>query len=330
MKLRPISHEERLSVVDHLDELRNRLIVCGIAVVIAFFLCFWQNNALLNLLNNALPHDANSALTNTDKQNRVEENLFSRIGADAQLLSRGLTASRGVSPLAVAGAQALAHDATQAGRQLPKVIASEKSKPLTIGVGETFTSTLTVAAYFALLITLPLILYQIYAFVLPALKPEERRAALPAMIAAPVLFTMGVVFTYFEVLPPAIHFLQGYNANQFYVLVQAGSYYKFEVLLMLGIGLAFQVPLLLLALQKLGVITASSLTGNWRYAIVIIAVVVAALPGVDPVTMTAETVPLLALYLASIGLLHFVEYRTRRREAALPADPEPERDLDRV
>ena len=95
-----------------------------------------------------------------------------------------------------------------------------------------------------------------------------------------------------------------------------------------GIGLAFQVPLFLLALQRVGVITASSLTGNWRYAIVIIAVIVAALPGVDPVTMTAETVPLVALYLASIVLLRLTEYRERRRLASEAA--ETVREMDRV
>jgi sec-independent protein translocase protein TatC len=315
MKLRPIGHEDRLSIVDHLDELRNRLIVCTIALFVVFCFCFWQNHRLLTILNSALPHDANSALTNTDKQNKVEENALAEIGRAAQQLSQGLAASKGVAAEAVNGAHALAHAATAESKLLPKVIRTEKSKPITTNVGEPFTQTISVAAYFALLISLPLILYQLYAFVLPALHPQERRVALPVMIAAPVLFTVGVVFTYFAVLPPAIHFLQGYNSSEYYVLVQAGSYYKFEVLLMAGIGLAFQVPLLLLGLQRIGVVQASTLTGNWRYAIVIITVIVAALPGVDPVTMAAELVPLVLLYLASIGLLHLVERSDRRRAA---------------
>jgi sec-independent protein translocase protein TatC len=315
VKLRPIGHEDRLSVVGHLDELRGRLIICGVTLVVAFCLCFWQNHRLLNLLNRALPRDANSALTNTSKQNKVEENLFRAIGTSAQELSSGLAASKGVATEAVIGATALAKAATSASRELPRVIATEKTKPITTGVGEPFTATLTVAAYFALLLSLPLIIYQLYAFVLPALHPHERRVALPAMIAAPFLFIVGVVFTFYAVLPPAIHFLQGYNDKEYYVLVQAGTYYKFEVILMLAIGFAFEIPLFLLALQRIGVVSASSLTGNWRYAIVIIAVVVAALPGVDPVTMTAETVPLILLYIASIGLLRGVERRDRRRAA---------------
>jgi sec-independent protein translocase protein TatC len=144
------------------------------------------------------------------------------------------------------------------------------------------------------------------------------------MIAAPVLFVAGCVFTYFAIVPPAIHFLQGYNSSDFQNLLQAKAYYKFEIILMMGIGLAFQVPLLLLALQKVGIITASTLTLNWRYATVLIAVIAAALPGVDPVSMFMETLPLVLLYLLSIVLLKFVESRNRRRlvaEAARAAEP---------
>ena len=158
-----------------------------------------------------------------------------------------------------------------------------------------------------------MLLYQLYAFVLPALRREERRVATPAVLAAPLLFTAGATFTYFAVLPPAVHFLQGYNNTEFQVLVGAGSYYKFEIMLMMGIGLAFQVPLLALGLQKVGAISSSTLRLNWRYALVLIAVIVAALPGVDPVTMTVETLPLVALYAASIVLLRWVEHRNRRR-----------------
>ena len=110
------------------------------------------------------------------------------------------------------------------------------------------------AAYFALLITLPVLLYQVYAFVIPALNPEEKRVALPVMLAAPALFLAGAAFAYFFVLPPAVHFLQGYNSQNFDILVQAKTYYKFQIFTMLGVGLAFQLPLALLALHRLGVI----------------------------------------------------------------------------
>ena len=150
---------------------------------------------------------------------------------------------------------------------------------------------------------------------IPALNPHERRTAIPIMIAAPALFAMGVAFTYLIVLPPAVHFLQGYNSHDFDILVQAKAYYTFEILTMLGIGLAFQLPLGLLGLDRIGVINAQTLTRHWRYAVVGISVIAAALPGADPVTTALEMLPLILLYLLSIVLLKIAD----RREAARAA-----------
>ena len=122
-------------------------------------------------------------------------------------------------------------------------------------------------------------------------------------------------------LPPAVHFLQGYNSQNFDILVQAKTYYTFEILTMLGIGLAFQLPLGLLALQRLGVINASTLTRNWRYATVIIAVIAAAMPGADPVTTGLEMLPLVVLYLASIVMLKIADRRAAARAAAELTEP---------
>jgi sec-independent protein translocase protein TatC len=310
--LRPVGHEDRLSVIDHLDELRSRLMVCGIALAVAFALCFWQNQSLLSLLNRALPSSPKPA------------NHISGLTSDA------VSAAHGIAQIA-AGALALAQSPTQspadrqhfaqlaagaaeASKALPE--STPKQLPITIGVGEPFTTTLTVAAYFALLLTLPVLIYEAYAFVIPALKPEERHVAQPLMIAAPVLFLLGVVFAFEVVLPPAVHFLQGYNAQNFDILVQAKTYYTFEIFTMLGIGLAFQLPLGLLGLQRLGVINGSTLTRNWRYATVIIAVIAAAMPGVDPVTTGLEMLPLVILFLASIVLLKLADRRAAARAAA--------------
>ena len=188
--------------------------------------------------------------------------------------------------------------------------------PITIGVGEPFTTTLTVCFYFALLFTLPVLLYQAYAFVIPALSPNERRIALPIMIAAPVLFVIGVVFTYVIILPAAIRFLQGYHSSDFNALVQAKPLYSFEVLTMGSVGLAFQLPLGLLGLQRAGIINGSTLTRHWRYATVIIAIIAAAMPGADPVTTGLETLPLVILFLASIVMLKIADRRDAARAMA--------------
>jgi sec-independent protein translocase protein TatC len=310
--LRPIGHEERLSIVDHLDELRSRLITCGIVLAVAFGLCFWQNNALLTVLNRALPANPTTSsnhISGLTADQVKEQKAWSEIAGAANALA----ASASQSAADRAHFSQLSQGAQAAANALPKNTA--KRLPITIGVGESFTTTLTVSAYFALLVSLPILLYEAYAFVIPALRPEERRIAVPVMLTAPLLFIVGVAFAFFVVLPPAVHFLQGYNADKFDILVQAKTYYTFQIFTMLGIGLVFQLPLGLLALQRLGAINARTLTGNWRYAVVIMAVVAAAMPGADPVTTGLEMLPLVVLFLASIVMLKIADRRAAARAA---------------
>jgi sec-independent protein translocase protein TatC len=330
MKLRPIGQEDRLSIIDHLDELRSRVIICVAALLVVFCVCFWQNHPLLNLLNHALPSAAKSGLGHQPKLDAQLEQNLKTASVDLDKLALYLKQSKGVDPGAASATHGAANALGKVATEYPKS-ASAQEKPIVIGVGEGFTVTMLISAYFAVLFTLPLLLYQVYAFVLPALSKAERRIATPVVGAAPLLFVTGAGFTYFAVLPPAVHFLQGYNNTEFQVLIGAGSYYKFEIMLMMGIGLAFQVPLLALGLQRVGAISASTLTLNWRYALVLIAVIVAALPGVDPVTMTMETLPLVALYVLSILLLKWVEHRNFRRaraEAGRAVSSDKEHDDD--
>ena len=306
--LKPIGHEDRLSIVDHLDELRSRLFISLAALIVAFGVCFWQNHALLKVLNRALPHQSTVA----------SGHGLAAIPTEASQQRKGLLKSAASPRLNAAERQAYraaAAGITQAARAYPSSVPNQE-KPITIGVGEPFTTTLTVCAYFALLFTLPLLLFQAYAFVIPALNPNERQIAVPLMAVAPLLFVVGVAFAYAVVLPPAVHFLQGYNSGEFNILVQAKTYYTFEILTMLGIGLAFQLPLALLALQRIGVLNSRTLTKNWRYATVIIAVIAAAMPGADPVTTGLEMLPLVILYLASIVMLKIADRREARRAAA--------------
>src|SRR6476659_1840359 len=220
-RLRPVSHEDRLSLVEHLDELRSRLIVCAAAFGVALALCFWQNHLLLEIASGPLPDNH---------------------------------------------------------KQL-----------LTFGVTEPFTTTLTAAAYGAIVLSLPVLLYQLYAYVLPAFSDVERRVALPIMLMAPLLFLAGVAFAYFVVMPAAVKFLLGFNDSQFNVQVRARDYYSF-------------FSMAILAVTRLGIVSVAQLSANRRYAYLVIAIVAAALPGIDPVSMLIEMVPLLALYELSILL----------------------------
>jgi sec-independent protein translocase protein TatC len=311
--LRPVGHEDRLSIVDHLDELRSRLFVCAAALLVAFLFCFWQSNVLLGLLNDPLPAPARTAanhlggLTNDSVRAAHDFNQAGRAmsqlarAGDLSAADRGLLAQ-------------VANKLVAAAHALPQT--TPKNVPITTGVGEPFTVTLTVCFYFALLIALPVLLYEAYAFIIPALSSQERRLALPIMLAAPILFVAGVVFTYLLVLPAAIHFLQGYNSSDFNALIQAKPLYSFEVLTMAAVGLAFQMPIGLLGLQRAGIINGSTLTRNWRYATVIIAVIAAAMPGADPVTTGLETLPLVILFLASIVMLKIADRRDAKRALA--------------
>jgi sec-independent protein translocase protein TatC len=311
--LRPVGHEDRLSVVDHLDELRTRLMVCAAALLVAFGLCFWQNHLILNLLNDPLPPASKTATNHIGGLTNDSVKAARDLATSAALFHQ-LSLSSDLSLQDSALVAAAANRLGAAAKALPQ--ATPKDVPITIAVGEPFTITLTVCFYFALLLALPVLLYEAYAFVFPALNPNERRAATPIMLAAPVLFLVGVVFTYIVVLPAAIRFLQGYNSSNFNALVQAKSLYSFEVLTMASIGLAFQLPLGLLGLHRMGVINGTTLTRHWRYATVIIAVIAAAMPGADPVTTALETAPLVILFLASIVLLKIADRREAKRALA--------------
>jgi len=232
-RIRPISHDDRLSVVDHLDELRGRLIVSAVAFVIAWGITAWQNHLVLEIVNGPLP---------------------------------------------------------------------DGIEPITLGPAEAFYTTLTNAAYFALLLALPVILYQLYAFVLPAFSATERRVATPLLLMVPVLFITGVLFCYFVVLTPALDFLLNFNADEFNTQVRARDYYSFVTLLMLAMGLGFQIPVGILAACKLGITSAEKLRRSRRYAIVAIVVLASLLPTLDPLTLILEAIPLYALYELSILL----------------------------
>jgi sec-independent protein translocase protein TatC len=237
-RIRPISHEDRLSVVDHLDELRSRLVISVAAFVVAWALTTWQNDLVLEIMNAPLPNGPN-------------------------------------------------------GHQI---------EPLTLGPSEAFTATLMNAAYFALILAAPVILYELYAFVLPAFSPSERRVATPLLILVPILFICGVVFCYFVVLKPALSFLLNFNADEFNTQVRAKDYYSFVSLVMLAMGLGFQIPVGVLAACKLGLTSAAKLRRNRRYAIVVIVILASLLPTLDPVTLLLESLPFYLLYELSIVL----------------------------
>jgi sec-independent protein translocase protein TatC len=333
--VRPIGHEDRLSLVEHLDELRSRLIICIAAFLVAFSFAYWQNNWLLHVVNRPLESTQNldgkkrsndpleesarfqkrsgeaqratvAALQALDRLLEVQ----ARNGSISQVERLQLRATRQqVQAAARATAAAAAATPTNTARQ-----------PITLGVTEPFITTFTVAAYAAILLALPILLWQAYAFVLPAFEPEEKRVALPLMLLVPFLFIAGVAFGYFVALPRAINFLQNFNDDNFDILIRAADYYKFSIVLLGIIGLLFQIPVGVLAVTRLGVISAKQLARNRGYVILGLSVVAAvATPTPDPVTMIVAMAPLVVLFELSVQLARIFEKRRERAEAEAAA-----------
>ena len=231
-KIPRIGPEDQLELVDHLGELRSRLIVSGSALLVAIGLCFWRNDLVLEVMNRPL----------------------------------------------------------------------EGKQPITLSPAEAFTTTFTLCAYAALILTLPVLLYQLYAFIVPAFGKGERKVVGPLLMLVPVLFVAGVVFAYFVVMPAALSFLLNFNADEFQTELRAREYYGFAAMTMVSVGVLFQVPIGVLALTRLGIFTPAQMRAKRRYVYLACTALAAALPGVDPVTMIIETIPLILLFEGSLVL----------------------------
>jgi sec-independent protein translocase protein TatC len=232
-RLKPAEFDERMTLVEHLDELRNRIIVSGIFLVLAIVFCFWQEDAILDIANEPLPTGF---------------------------------------------------------------------EPLTFSPTEPFFTTVKLSVYGGILIALPILLYQAYAFVLPAFAPEEKRSLLPLIISVPILFIGGAAFAYAVVMPAALDFLLGFNADSFNIEVRASEYYGFFMLTLIAVGVLFQIPIAVLSVCRLGIVTPEQLAHNRRYAVLVIAVAAMLLPGTDPVTMLISMLPLYLLFEFSLLL----------------------------
>ena len=311
--IRPVAHDDRLSVVGHLDELRSRIIISLLAVAVAFGLCFWQNNRLLHLIDTPLAHQ-------TQHQVRAGHGPLGaayrtqRDARDVAVQLRAVTGALAAEHHSPRVRAALAEAHTHLEHDVASLSAPPQGdRPVTLGIGEPFTTTLTVTLIFALILSLPVVLWQVYGFLMPALDPEQRRQLRPLLLGIPLLFITGVAFGYFVVLPAAVRFFQNFNSDQFNVLVQASQYYKFAATTVLAMGLLFQVPVGILVITRAGVITPRQLRRNRRYAIAVCAAVAALLPG-DAITMLLETVPLYLLFELSLVVASVAERRARKRQ----------------
>src|ERR1022692_2978807 len=279
--IRRIGHEERLSIVDHLEELRTRLIVSALALALVFGVCLWQNHALLEIINKPLTEQTEKQVSRGEGplgQTWLAQKGVLEVAKDTQSITRALSAPASGLPAATRAQLQAAIPKLQADvAKIPRTPTG--NLPVTLGVGEPFTTTITVALCFALVLALPLLLFELYGFVIPAFEPHERRVVRPLLISVPPLFIAGVAFGYFVVLPAAVRFLQNFNSAQFNVMVQASQFYKFAVTILLAMGLSFQAPVAILGAVRAGLVTPDQLRHNRRYAILLCAAIAAFLPG---------------------------------------------------
>ena len=246
---RRLDYGDRVSLVEHLDELRGRLIVALVALAVAFGAAYGFRHQILEALRRPLGE------TNVDK-------------------------------------------------------------PVTLGVAEPFMTSFMVSMYAALCVALPVIVWQLWLFLAPAFEKRDQRTIARLGVFGTLLFFGGVLFSYYVVLPAATPFLLGFDSDQYDILLRARDYYSFVGLTSLAIGVLFELPILVLALVRIGVLTAARLRKNRRLGIVLCFVVAVALPGVDPITTTLQAVPLLVLFESSIWLATFFEKRGAAMRAA--------------
>lgn len=234
--LRTVGSDERLSVVDHLEELRRRILVALITLVAAFAVTFVFREQIIELLKEPLP---------------------------AEYEEQGL---------------------------------------ITLSPTEPFFTILKVCIWTAVLLALPVWLYQLYAFVIPAVADQSRRRMLAVVAGVSALFLAGVAFGYFVVLPVALQFFLSFGDDLFSSQIRAGEYFGFGTTMLLASGLVFEVPVAMVAFARMGVVTAEIYRRQWRVAVVIIAAVAALLPGGDPLSMMLLMAPMLLLYVFGIWL----------------------------
>jgi sec-independent protein translocase protein TatC len=243
---RRLSHEEEATLVEHLTELRHRLVICLAALVPAFGIAYAFHEQLISRLLDLLP---------------------------------------------------------------------EGTPVVTLGVTEPFTTSLKVSFYAALAIVLPLLLWQIWAFLAPAVAEDTQRVLSVFVVFSTTLFVAGLAFCYSIVLPKALDFLVEYDAGLYEQQIRASYYLSFVTLTLFAFGIAFQMPIFILGLVRLGVLSSERLRRNRRLGYVLMLTFAILLPTVDPVSLALEVAPLVLLFEISIWISVLMERRWERAAA---------------
>lgn len=277
----------RAPLMDHLIELRGRLMVCVVAFVIGFLACFYFAAPIQIFL--IKPYQAATAIHAVATAQKKHANPIEL-----------LEVTSGLKPIPKDGQAAVELIATA---------------PL-----EQLYSKMKIAGFGAIVLAFPIIAWQLYRFVAPGLYRNERGAFLPFLIAAPVLFIMGAALVYFVMLPFVMLFtLSQQVAAEGIAVVQTtkiSEYLSLVTSLLLAFGLCFQLPVVTTLLGLAGLLTSKIMVAGRRYAIVGVVVIAAVVTPPDPISQLMLAVPLVLLYEISIWCVRIIELRKRREDAA--------------
>jgi sec-independent protein translocase protein TatC len=282
----------RAPLMEHLIELRRRLITCAVALVIGFLVCFYFSGQIYIFLLH--PFEVGAGLLAAQKAPGAHHGPFD--------LLLTLTGFR------------------------PPPAGVEHLRLVFTAPLEFFFTKVKLAVFGAIVVSFPVLAWQLYRFVAPGLYRRERHAFMPFLIASPVLFAMGAALVYFVMLPFVLWFslnqqIVGAGHVSVELLPKVSDYLSLVTTLLLAFGLCFQLPVVLSLLGMAGLVTSAMLRSGFRYAIVGIFVVAAILTPPDPISMTSLAVPICLLYVVSIWCVALIEFRRNKEDAARDLSP---------
>ena len=327
----------QMSFLEHLDELRKRLVRSAVIVVIAFIFCFYFSDRIFSFLSVPI----RQALSEAERRevplggltgNEQVKPLASLNAGETGRFVFDRTTKLGTAIVAPgASVQAIVAADAEGKRALftnepiytnNGVVPSGIRLPLDLAAGaenepsaderlivttapETFTLLVTVSLYSAIALSIPLLLWQIWGFISPALYRHERAYVTPFIGLSTISFVAGAAFAYYILFPPALRYLIGL-ATEFRPLLRATDYFDFITLIMLAMGVIFQMPAITYVLARIGIISASMLIRSWKLAIVVILIVAAVVsPTGDIPNMMLFATPMMGLYVVSIFIAWF-------------------------
>ena len=338
----------QMAFLDHLDELRSRLIYSVAAIAIAFAICFYFSGRIYNFLAAPVKEQLQKASRKQNGAsgqinfNQLNEGEVVDYSFPQEIVINGARIANGSTvpvkkitkdneprlvlarPLIVGG-QRIAPDTSindilKQGES--RIIYDDITDKLTVSsLTSPFMIYMQVALYAAIAFVIPFLLYQVWAFISPGLYKHEKGYIVPVLVMSTVFFALGATFAYKIAFPTACDFLLGWaTEGDLNTLLNAEEYLNLIIMIMLGLGLVFQIPTIAYILGRIGLLTPRIMLRYWRQAVVVIAIVSGVLtPTTDYANMLVFAAPMVALYFLSVGIVWIFGKSRRSDNEKAPA-----------